>query len=158
MSGEARAIEPEDVTRLVAERLNAGDAAGAADGAPLGGRDPGHRRLSGAAGARRHGRGNGFPPEKRHAPPASSRFTRLASSAPENQLSIGEAALLAGGVFVVETVFAWPGVGRLAMTAILQRDYPVVQGCVLLVAVAFVLVNLFVDVLYGWLDPRIRYE
>jgi peptide/nickel transport system permease protein len=44
------------------------------------------------------------------------------------------------------------------MSAILQRDYPVVQGCVLLVAVLFVMVNLLVDLLYGWLDPRIRYE
>jgi len=65
---------------------------------------------------------------------------------------------LLGGAVVTETIFAWPGVGRLAMTAILQRDYPVVQGCVLLVAVVFVLVNLAVDILYGWLDPRIRYE
>jgi peptide/nickel transport system permease protein len=65
---------------------------------------------------------------------------------------------LLGGAVVTETIFAWPGVGRLAITAILQRDYPVVQGCVLLVAVAFVLINLLVDVLYGWLDPRIRYE
>jgi ABC-type dipeptide/oligopeptide/nickel transport system permease component len=65
---------------------------------------------------------------------------------------------LLGGAVVTETIFAWPGVGRLAMTAILQRDYPVVQGCVLLVAVLFVLVNLLVDLLYGWLDPRIRYE
>jgi ABC-type dipeptide/oligopeptide/nickel transport system permease component len=65
---------------------------------------------------------------------------------------------LLGGAVVTETIFAWPGVGRLAMTAILQRDYPVVQGCVLLVAVVFVLVNLAVDVLYCWLDPRIRYE
>jgi ABC-type dipeptide/oligopeptide/nickel transport system permease component len=65
---------------------------------------------------------------------------------------------LLGGAVVTETIFAWPGVGRLAMTAILQRDYPVVQGCVLLVALVFVLVNLLVDVLYGWLDPRIRYE
>jgi ABC-type dipeptide/oligopeptide/nickel transport system permease component len=65
---------------------------------------------------------------------------------------------LLGGAVVTETIFAWPGVGRLAMTAILQRDYPVVQGCVLLVALLFVLINLFVDVLYGWLDPRIRYE
>jgi len=69
-----------------------------------------------------------------------------------------ELGTLLGGSVITETIFAWPGVGRLAMTAILQRDYPVVQGCVLLVAVAFVLVNLFVDVLYGWLDPRIRYE
>lgn len=65
---------------------------------------------------------------------------------------------LLGGAVVTETIFAWPGVGRLAMQAILQRDYPVVQGCVLLVALAFVLVNLLVDVLYGWLDPRIRFE
>jgi ABC-type dipeptide/oligopeptide/nickel transport system permease component len=65
---------------------------------------------------------------------------------------------LLGGAVVTETIFAWPGVGRLAMTAILQRDYPVVQGCVLLVAVLFVLVNLLVDLLYGWLDPRIRFE
>src|SRR5215468_1489850 len=65
---------------------------------------------------------------------------------------------LLGGAVVTETIFAWPGVGRLAMTAILQRDYPVVQGCVLLVAVVFVVVNLAVDLLYGWLDPRIRYE
>lgn len=65
---------------------------------------------------------------------------------------------LLGGAVVTETIFAWPGVGRLAMQAILQRDYPVVQGCVLLVALAFVLVNLLVDVVYGWLDPRIRFE
>ena len=65
---------------------------------------------------------------------------------------------LLGGAVVTEAIFAWPGVGRLAITAILQRDYPVVQGCVLLVAVVFVLINLLVDVLYGWLDPRIRYE
>ena len=65
---------------------------------------------------------------------------------------------LLGGAVVTETIFAWPGVGRLAMSAILQRDYPVVQGCVLLVAVLFVMVNLLVDLLYGWLDPRIRYE
>ena len=66
--------------------------------------------------------------------------------------------LLLGGAVVTETIFAWPGVGRLAITSILQRDYPMVQGCVLLVAVVFVLINLAVDLLYGWLDPRIRYE
>jgi ABC-type dipeptide/oligopeptide/nickel transport system permease component len=65
---------------------------------------------------------------------------------------------LLGGAVVTETIFAWPGVGRLAITSILQRDYPVVQGCVLLVAVVFVLINLVVDLLYGVLDPRIRYE
>lgn len=65
---------------------------------------------------------------------------------------------LLGGAVVTETVFAWPGVGRLAITSILQRDYPVVQGCVLLVAVLFVLINLVVDLLYAWIDPRIRYD
>jgi peptide/nickel transport system permease protein len=66
--------------------------------------------------------------------------------------------LLLGGAVVTETIFAWPGVGRLAMTSILQRDYPVVQGCVLLVATLFVVINLAIDLLYGWLDPRIRYD
>jgi ABC-type dipeptide/oligopeptide/nickel transport system permease component len=66
--------------------------------------------------------------------------------------------LLLGGAVVTETIFAWPGVGRLAITSILQRDYPVVQGCVLLVAALFVVINLVVDLLYGWLDPRIRFE
>jgi ABC-type dipeptide/oligopeptide/nickel transport system permease component len=65
---------------------------------------------------------------------------------------------LLGGAVVTETIFAWPGVGRLAMTSILQRDYPMVQGCVLLVAALFVVINLVVDLLYAWLDPRIRYE
>jgi len=69
-----------------------------------------------------------------------------------------EFAFLIGGLVVTETVFTLNGVGRFVVDAVAHRDYPVVQGCVLLVAVAFVLVNLFVDVLYGWLDPRIRYE
>lgn len=64
---------------------------------------------------------------------------------------------LLGGAVVTETVFALPGVGRLAITAINQRDYPVIQGVVLMVAVIFVVINLLVDLLYGWLDPRISY-
>lgn len=64
---------------------------------------------------------------------------------------------LLGGAVVTETVFALPGVGRLAITAINQRDYPVIQGVVLMVAVIFVMINLLVDLLYGWLDPRISY-
>jgi len=55
-------------------------------------------------------------------------------------------------------VFAWPGVGTLVVQGILARDVPLVQGCVLIVALTFVLVNLAVDVLYAYLDPRIRYE
>jgi ABC-type dipeptide/oligopeptide/nickel transport system permease component len=63
--------------------------------------------------------------------------------------------LLAGTV-IVETVFAWPGIGRLLIDSITQRDYGVVQACVLLIAAVFVFINLVVDVLYGYLDPRIR--
>lgn len=63
---------------------------------------------------------------------------------------------LLGGAVIIEQVFAWPGVGRLAVNAIFSRDYPVIQAVVLIVAVAFVTVNLLVDLLYAWLDPRIR--
>jgi ABC-type dipeptide/oligopeptide/nickel transport system permease component len=64
---------------------------------------------------------------------------------------------LLGGVVVVEMVFAWPGLGRLIVTAINNRDYPVVQAAVTFTAVIFVALNLLVDVTYGYLDPRIRY-
>lgn len=63
--------------------------------------------------------------------------------------------LLAGSV-VVETIFAWPGVGQLLVQSILSRDYPMVQNVVLIVSITFVLINLFVDVTYTFLDPRIR--
>jgi peptide/nickel transport system permease protein len=66
-------------------------------------------------------------------------------------------ALLAGAV-ITETVFTWPGIGRLLVDSIRARDYPVVQGAVLLIAVSFVLVNLVVDLIYGFIDPRIRYD
>lgn len=69
-------------------------------------------------------------------------------------LNIG---FLLGGTVIVETIFGWPGVGSLAVTAINQRDYPVVQATVMLFAFTFVIVNLIVDVLYGVIDPRIRY-
>ena len=65
---------------------------------------------------------------------------------------------LLSGAVLTETVFAWPGIGRLIVEAILARDYPVVQGAVLLIALTFVFVNLVVDLLYRVLDPRIRYE
>jgi len=58
---------------------------------------------------------------------------------------------------VIETVFAWPGVGRLIVQAIQTRDFPIVQATVLIVSVAFVVVNLLVDLTYAWIDPRIRY-
>jgi peptide/nickel transport system permease protein len=65
---------------------------------------------------------------------------------------------LLGGTVIVEQVFAWPGVGRLAINAISSRDYPVIQAVVFIVSVVFVLVNLAVDLLYGVLDPRIRHQ
>jgi len=63
-----------------------------------------------------------------------------------------------GGVIVVEIVFAWPGIGRLAFLAVGDRDFTVLQGTVLYIAFVFLLINLVVDILYGWLDPRIRYD
>ncbi|AFZ69447.1 ABC transporter permease [Deinococcus peraridilitoris] len=65
---------------------------------------------------------------------------------------------LLSGTIIVETIFGWPGVGSLAITAINQRDYPVVQACVMLFALTFTLVNLIVDLLYGLIDARIRYS
>jgi peptide/nickel transport system permease protein len=65
-------------------------------------------------------------------------------------------ATILGGVIVVEVVFAWPGLGRLVYNAVAARDYPVIQGAVLLIAVLFLLINLIVDLLYAVIDPRIR--
>ena len=65
-------------------------------------------------------------------------------------------ATILGGVIVVEVVFAWPGLGRLVFNAVAARDYPVIQGAVLLIAALFLLINLIVDVLYAVVDPRIR--
>lgn len=62
------------------------------------------------------------------------------------------------GAVITETIFAWPGIGRLLIQSISARDYPAVQGCILMIAVTYVSMNLLVDVLYGVLDPRIRYE
>jgi ABC-type dipeptide/oligopeptide/nickel transport system permease component len=60
------------------------------------------------------------------------------------------------GTIITETIFAWPGLGRLLVQAIGFRDYPLVQGCILLIAVTYVAMNLLTDVVYGVLDPRIR--
>ena len=66
-------------------------------------------------------------------------------------------AVLTGAV-ITETIFAWPGIGRLLIQSIGFRDYPLVQGCILLIAITYVGVNLVTDLVYGVLDPRIRYE
>lgn len=65
---------------------------------------------------------------------------------------------LFGGAVITETVFAWPGMGRLLVDAIMKRDYPVVQGVVLMIAILVVLSNLIVDIMYAYVDPRIRFK
>ena len=65
---------------------------------------------------------------------------------------------LLSGAVITESVFAWPGIGKLAVDAIKERDYPIVQAVILLMAVTFLVVNLVVDVLYALIDPRIRYD
>jgi len=65
--------------------------------------------------------------------------------------------LLAGAI-VTETIFSWPGIGRLAVQAISARDYPLLQGCILVIAVSYVAVNLLTDLLYAAVDPRVRVE
>ncbi len=66
--------------------------------------------------------------------------------------------LLLGGAVVTETVFSWPGIGNVIIVSILRRDYPMVQGALLLLALLYVIINLLVDVSYSYLDPRIRYR
>jgi peptide/nickel transport system permease protein len=63
-----------------------------------------------------------------------------------------------GGAFVIETIFLWPGIGKLAVDSIFAKDYPVIQGVVLLVACSYMLTNLLIDVSYGLIDPRIRLD
>ena len=69
-----------------------------------------------------------------------------------------EVGFLLSGNIIIENVFAWPGIGRLIIYAINQKDFNIVQAGVVLLAFFFVIINLIVDVLYTWLDPRIRYN
>jgi len=68
-----------------------------------------------------------------------------------------QTAYLLGGVVIIEQIFDWPGIGKLMLNAVYQRDYPLVQGVILVIALLFVLINLVVDILYAYLNPRIRY-
>ena len=93
-----------------------------------------------------------------------SRPAAIASHALRNSLvplltiiALQFGAVLTGAV-ITETIFAWPGIGRLLIQSIGFRDYPMVQGCILLIAVTYVTVNLVTDLMYGVLDPRIRFE
>lgn len=63
---------------------------------------------------------------------------------------------LLGGAVITETIFSWPGIGQLTIDAIQQRDYPVVQACVLVISLIYVVVNMITDLAYGWFDPRVR--
>jgi ABC-type dipeptide/oligopeptide/nickel transport system permease component len=72
-------------------------------------------------------------------------------------MSLQFGSLLAGSI-ITETVFSWPGIGRLTVQAIQSRDYPLVQGCVLVIATSYLMVNLLTDIFYQCVDPRIRYE
>ena len=69
-----------------------------------------------------------------------------------------QTARLLGGSTIVETVFSWPGVGRLLIEGVYSRDYPIIQGSVLIIAVTYVFINLAVDIAYKWIDPRIKLE
>jgi peptide/nickel transport system permease protein len=66
--------------------------------------------------------------------------------------------LLLGGAVLTETVFAWPGLGRLIVDSILSRDYPMIQGAILVFGLLYIFVNLAVDLIYAYVDPRIRYD
>jgi len=66
--------------------------------------------------------------------------------------------MLMGGAVLTETVFAWPGLGRLIVNSILARDYPVIQGAILIFALIYILINLIIDLIYAYVDPRIRYD
>jgi peptide/nickel transport system permease protein len=92
----------------------------------------------------------------------ASRFSVLFYHALKNALlpvvtvaGLQMGALLAGAI-ITETIFSWPGIGRLTVQAINARDYPLVQGAVLSISLSYVLVNMLVDILYGWIDPRVR--
>jgi peptide/nickel transport system permease protein len=71
-------------------------------------------------------------------------------------MSLQFGSLLAGSI-ITETVFSWPGIGRLTVQAIQTRDYPLVQGCVLVIAISYLLVNLLTDIVYHLVDPRVTY-
>jgi peptide/nickel transport system permease protein len=67
-------------------------------------------------------------------------------------------SFLIGGMVILENVFNIPGVGRLLVTSVLSQDYQVVQAGILIIAISVVFVNLFIDICYGWIDPRIKYR
>jgi peptide/nickel transport system permease protein len=104
-----------------------------------------------AAGYVRTARSKGLPPRV-----VTFRHTVRNALIPILTITGIQLATILGGVIVVEVVFAWPGLGRLVFNAVAARDYPVIQGAVLLIAALFLMINLIVDALYAVADPRIR--
>ena len=95
--------------------------------------------------------------------PQTIEYTQPASKVKTSRLGLKITALalccsLLGGAVIVEQIFSLPGLGQLTLTGINQRDYPVVQGCVLVIAFIYVMVNLITDILYAYIDPRISYD
>ncbi|HUG75719.1 MAG TPA: ABC transporter permease, partial [Acidimicrobiia bacterium] len=72
-------------------------------------------------------------------------------------VSLDIAGLL-GGAVITETIFAWPGMGRLYITAVGQNDWPIIMAVVMIIGFMVILMNLLADLAYGWLDPRVRYD
>lgn len=87
-----------------------------------------------------------------------ARYTLKNAMIPTMTIASIRMAALLGGTVVIETVFAWPGIGMMILDGIQTKDYPVVQGGVLVLSFSFIFVNLIVDILYKWLDPRIKLE
>jgi len=69
-----------------------------------------------------------------------------------------QAGMLLAGAMITETIFSWPGLGRLTIQAISARDYPLIQGCILAISLTYIFINLATDLLYSVVDPRIRYD
>ena len=80
------------------------------------------------------------------------------AAAPVMTLTALQFVVMMNGTLIIETIFNWPGIGRLIVDAIFARDYPIIQMCVLISSSLFVFTNLFVDILYAYIDPRIRYR
>ena len=80
------------------------------------------------------------------------------AAAPVITLTALQFVVMMNGTLIIETIFNWPGIGRLIVDAIFARDYPIIQMCVLISSSLFVFTNLFVDILYAYIDPRIRYR
>jgi peptide/nickel transport system permease protein len=70
----------------------------------------------------------------------------------------GEVGAMMGGAVVTESIFSWPGIGRLAVNSISKRDYPTIQGITLIMCISYMIVNLLIDIIYAWEDPRIRLD